>query len=69
MSYCIKTIKFIVNMELYWDVFVQQIIKQIGDIQNIDSFEYTWKKFDTCVIVILSYEHKLSFHYILNFDL
>jgi hypothetical protein len=50
MSYCIKTIKFVVNMELCRDVLLQQVIRQIGDIQNIDSFECTWKKFDTCAI-------------------
>ncbi len=47
MPYCIKTINFVVNMDLYWDVPLQQITRQIGDIQTIDSFECTWKKFDT----------------------
>jgi len=50
-------------------VFIQQVIRQIGDIQNVDSFECTWKKFDICAIVIPYYEHTLSIHYILSFDI
>jgi hypothetical protein len=69
MSYCVKTILFVINMELYRDALVQQVIKKIGDILNIYSFECTWKKFDICAIVIPNYEHTHSVHYILIFDI
>ncbi len=39
---------------------------QIGEIQDIDSFEHTWKIFDIGAIVIPSYEHILLVHYIVN---
>jgi len=53
MPYCVKTVLCVVNMKLCQDVFVQQVFKQIGDIQDIDSFERTWKIFDIGAIVIL----------------
>jgi hypothetical protein len=64
MSYFVKIILCVVNMKLCWDVFVQQIFKQIGNIQNINSFKHTWKIFDTNAIMILGYEHTLPVHYI-----
>jgi hypothetical protein len=42
---------------------------QIGDIEDIDSFERTWKIFDIGAIVITSYEHTLHVHYIISFDI
>ncbi len=56
-------------MKLYQDVFIQQVLKQIGDIQDIDFFECTWKIFDTSAIVIPSYEHTHPLHYIIGFDM
>jgi hypothetical protein len=49
----------VVNMKLCQYVLIQQVFKQIGDIQNIDSFEHKWKIFDTHAIVTLGYEHIL----------
>jgi len=51
-------------MKLCWDVFVQQVFRQIGNIQNINSFKHTWKIFDTNAIMILGYEHTFPIHYI-----
>jgi hypothetical protein len=70
MSYCFKIILCVINMKLCWDILIQQdFLKQIGDIQDIDSFKHTWKIFDTCAIMILGYEHTLLVHYILNFNI
>jgi hypothetical protein len=55
MSYCVKIILCVINIKLYWDVFIQQVFKQIKDIQNINSFERTWKIFNIGAIVISSY--------------
>ncbi len=46
-------------MKFLWGFLVQQVLRQIKDIQNIDSFECTWKIFDISAIVILGYEHIL----------
>jgi len=56
-------------MKLCWDVFIQQALKQIGDIQDIDSFECTWKIFDIGAIVIPSFEHILLVHYIFIYNI
>jgi hypothetical protein len=56
----------VINMKFYQGVFVQQVFRQIGDIQDIDSFEHTWKIFDTSAIVILSHEHTFPIHYIIS---
>jgi hypothetical protein len=56
-------------MKFYRNVLIQQVLMQIGDIQDIDSFKCTWKIFDIGAIMILSYEHILPIHYILNFDI
>jgi hypothetical protein len=52
-------------MKLCQDVIVQQVFMPIGNIQDRDSFECTWKIFDTNAIVIPNYEHS-PFHYILS---
>jgi hypothetical protein len=65
MSYCVKTVLYVINLKLCWDVLVQ-VLKKIGGIQDIDSFEHAWKIFDISVIVILGYEHILPIHYIFN---
>jgi hypothetical protein len=70
MSYCFKIILCVINMKLCWDILIQQdFLKQIGDIQDIDSFKHTWKIFDICAIMILGYEHTLLVHYILSFNI
>jgi hypothetical protein len=56
-------------MKHYWDVLIQQVLKQIGDIQDIDSFECAWKIFNIGAIVIPSFEHILIVHYIFSFDI
>ncbi len=56
-------------MKLYWDVLVQQVFMQIGDIQDIDSFKCTWKIFNIDAIVITSYGHTLPINCILSFDI
>jgi hypothetical protein len=56
----------VINMKLCWDVLIQQVLEQIKDIQDIDSFKRTWKIFDIGAIVIPSYEHTFPIHYILN---
>ncbi len=56
-------------MKLCLDVLIQQVLKQIRDIQNIqkiESFKCTWKIFNIRAIVITSYEHVLPIHYILS---
>ncbi len=53
-------------MKLYWNVLVQQVFKQIGDTQDIDSFKCA---FDISAIVIPSYQHIFPIHYILSFDI
>jgi hypothetical protein len=55
MSYCVKKVFFVINMKVYRDVLVQQVIGKIRDIQNIDSFECTRKIFEIGAIVIPSY--------------
>ncbi len=65
MSYCVKIVLCVVNMKLCQDVIVQQVFMPIGNIQDRDSFECTWKIFDTNAIVIPNYEHS-PFHYILS---
>ncbi len=55
MSYCVKKVFFVINMKLYRDVLVQQVIRKIKDIQDIDSFECTKKIFEIGAIVIPSY--------------
>ncbi len=57
MSYCVKTVLCVIDMKLYQDFLIQQVCRQIGDIQDIHFFECTWKIFDTSAIVIPSYEH------------
>jgi hypothetical protein len=69
MSYCVKIVLCVINMKLCWGVIVQQVLGQIGNIQDIDSFEHTWKIFDIGAIVILGYEHALLVHYIFSFDI
>ncbi len=69
MSYCVKIVLCVVNMKLCWDVLVQQKLKQIEDIQNIDSFKHAWKIFDIGAIVIPSYKHIFHVHYIFSFDI
>ncbi len=66
MSYCVKIILCVVNMKLCRDVFVQQILRQIGDIQDINSFKCPWKIFDIGAIVIPNFEHTLHVHYIFS---
>jgi hypothetical protein len=51
MLYCVKTILCVINLKLCWDVLVQ-VLKKIGNIQDIDSFERAWKIFDINAIVI-----------------
>jgi hypothetical protein len=63
MSYYVKIIMSLINMELCQNVLVQQVINQIGNIQNKDSFECTLQIFD---IVILGYKHIFPVHYILK---
>jgi hypothetical protein len=70
MSYCVKIVLCVINMKLYRDFFVQQdFLKQIGDIQDINSFKHTWKIFDISAIAIPSYEHILLVHYIISFNI
>ncbi len=69
MSYCVKIVLCVINMKLCQDVFVQQVLKQIGDIQDMDSFEHTWKIFGIGAIVILSYEHIFLVRYVISFDI
>jgi hypothetical protein len=69
MSYFVKIVMCVVNMKLRWDVLVQQVLKQIKDIQDINSFKHTWKIFDTGAIVILGYEHTFPIHYIFSFEI
>jgi hypothetical protein len=66
MSYYVKIVLCVVNMKLCWDILIQQVFKQIGNVQNMDSFEHRLKIFDTSAIVILGYEHTLPVHYILS---
>jgi hypothetical protein len=56
-------------MKLYQDAFVQHNLGQIGVIQNINSFQRTWKIFDIGAIVVPSYEHIFLIHYIISFDI
>jgi len=69
MSYSVKIIIYVVNMKICWGVLVQLILRQIKDIQDIDSFKCTWKIFYTSAIVILGYEHIFLIHYIFNFNI
>ncbi len=43
-------------MKLCQDVLVQQVFKQIENIQDIDSFKCTWKIFDITAIMIPNYD-------------
>jgi hypothetical protein len=66
MSYYVKTVLCVINMKLCWDVFIQQVLRKMGNIQNIDSFEHALKISDISAIVILGYEHTFPIHYILS---
>jgi hypothetical protein len=46
-----------------------KVRRQIGDIQDIDSFEHAWNIFDIGAIVIPGFEHIFLIHYILKFDI
>ncbi len=54
------------NMKFCWDVLVQQLLKQIGDIQDINFFKHAWKIFNIGAIVIPSFEHIFPVHYIFS---
>ncbi len=69
MSYCVKIVLCVVNMKLCQAVLVRQVLKQIQDIQDIDSFKCAWKILNTNVIVILGYEHTFPIHYIFSSDI